>query len=63
MHKELRARGAAGSAQQATHTRPDAFGVGQTGPLPGLQAGMPQERVNEKRTTMKRMIAGMPNAM
>ncbi len=30
--------------------------------LPRLQAGIPQERVNEKSTTMKRMIEGMPNA-
>ena len=51
---------------QAGCSKPRARGqeqlASETGPLSGFQAGIPQERVNENKTTMKRMITGMPNA-
>jgi hypothetical protein len=62
MRTELHARGAADRTQQAPHAKPGAIGVGRRGRRLGFQAGIPQERVNEKSTTMKRMIAGTPNA-
>ena len=62
MPMELRTRGVAVSAQAAAHPRPGRAGVGERG-ASRLQAGIPQEHVNWKRMTMKRMIEGTPKAM
>ena len=53
--------------RQIERSRPHTRGQGrlasaEEAALSGFQAGIPQERVNEKSTTMKRMIEGTPNA-
>jgi hypothetical protein len=57
MPTKLRPRAAATRVQPAAReTRAD-------GQHADAQAGMPQERVNENKMTMKSTIAGTPNAM